>query len=170
VNSNDISGILSEVRLRSGGQAGCSIECRSQEVLRYECPMGIQNSYDQGHRLVFRRQGRGDFACHIFDPVFTALELSHCLTVRAEVPDTNKETFPAWQIARFTFPGTKYTAQKTINGTWCNGSKRPSRDLVPMPPEYNLSGAGSIIVGEQGVMVLPHWAAPQLYPHDKFKG
>jgi len=111
----------------------------------------------------------GDFACHIFDPVFTAIELSHCLTVRAEIPETNKETFPAWQIARFTFPGTKYTAEETINGTWCNGSKRPSRELVPMPPEYNLPGAGSIIIGEQGVMVLPHWAAPQLYPLEKFK-
>jgi len=50
------------------------------------------------------------------------------------VPETNKETFPAWQIAQFTFPGTKYTAEKTINGAWCNGPKQPSRDLVPMPP------------------------------------
>ncbi len=83
--------------------------------------------------------------------------------------DANKESFPAWQIARFTFPGTKYTAQKTINGTWCNGPKRPSRDLVPMPPEYNLPGAGLIIVGDQGVMALPHWAGPQLYPLEKFK-
>lgn len=111
----------------------------------------------------------GDFACHIFDPVFTALELSHCQSVRAEVPQTNKETFPAWQIAQLTFPGTKYTAEKTIGGTWCNGPKQPSRDLVPMPAEYNLPGAGSIVIGEQGVMVLPHWAEPQLYPLDKFK-
>lgn len=112
----------------------------------------------------------GDFACHIFDPVFTAIEVSHCQTVRAEVPETNKETFPAWQIAQFTFPGTKYTAEETVSGTWHNGSKRPSRDLVPMPAEYNLPGAGSIIIGEQGVMVLPHWAGPQLYPLEEFKG
>ena len=112
----------------------------------------------------------GDFACHIFDPVFTALELGHCLSVRTEGPDADKETFPAWQITHFTFPGTKYTAEKTINGTWHNGSKRPSRDLVPMPAEYRLPGAGSIIIGREGVMVLPHWAGPQLYPLEKFKG
>jgi len=112
----------------------------------------------------------GDFACHIFDPVFTAIEVSHCLSVLAEVPETNKETFPGWQIARFTFPGTKYTAGNTIKGTWYNGSKRPSRELVPMPAEYKLPGSGSIIIGEEGVMVLPHWAGPQLYPLEKFKG
>ncbi|MHC4745498.1 MAG: Gfo/Idh/MocA family protein, partial [Planctomycetota bacterium] len=112
----------------------------------------------------------GDFACHIFDPVFTAIEVSHCKTVRAEVPKTDKETFPNWQIAHFTFPGTKYTAEDAIDGTWYNGPKRPSRDLVPMPPEYKLPGAGSIIIGHHGVMVLPHWAAPQLYPLEKFKG
>ena len=112
----------------------------------------------------------GDFACHILDPVFTALELRHCLSVRTEAPDVNKETFPAWQVAHFKFPGTKYTDSQTIEGTWYNGSKGPSRELVPMPAEYQLPGAGSIIVGEEGVMVLPHWAGPQLYPLEKFKG
>jgi len=112
----------------------------------------------------------GDFACHIFDPVFTALGLSHCLSVRTETSEANEETFPAWQIARYVFPGTRYTAAKTVNGTWYNGSKRPSRELAKMPPEYKLPGAGSIIIGEEGVMVLPHWAGPQLYPLEKFKG
>jgi len=112
----------------------------------------------------------GDFACHIFDPVFAALELGHCLSVRTETSDASDETFPAWQVSHFEFPGTKYTAGQTVKGTWYNGSKGPSRDLVPMPPEYQLPGSGSIIVGEEGVIVLPHWAGPQLYPLDKFNG
>jgi hypothetical protein len=112
----------------------------------------------------------GDFACHIFDPVFTALKIGAPLSVKTEVSNYNTETFPAWQIAQYEFPGTEYTAGKTIRGTWYNGEKIPPRELVPMPAEYKLPGAGSILVGEDGVMVLPHWAGPQLYPLEKFKG
>ena len=112
----------------------------------------------------------GDFACHIFDPVFTALKIGAPLSVKTEVSNYNTETFPTWQIAQYEFPGTEYTAGKTIRGTWYNGEKIPPRELVPMPAEYKLPGAGSILVGEDGVMVLPHWAGPQLYPLEKFKG
>jgi predicted dehydrogenase len=112
----------------------------------------------------------GDFACHILDPVFTALMLGAPLSVMTEVSDYNPETFPAWQIVHYEFPGTEYTAGKTVRGTWYNGEKIPSRDLVPMPAEYKLPGSGSIIIGEDGVMVLPHWSGPQLYPQEKFKG
>jgi len=112
----------------------------------------------------------GDFACHIFDPVFTALKIGAPLSVKTDVSNYNTETYPVWQIAQYDFPGTEFTAGKTIQGTWYNGEKIPPRDLVPMPAEYKLPGAGSILVGEDGVMVLPHWAGPQLYPLEKFKG
>jgi hypothetical protein len=35
--------------------------------------------------------------------------------------------------------------------------------------EMSLPGAGSIFVGTQGVLVLPHIARPLLYPDKKFK-
>ncbi|MBN1124018.1 MAG: Gfo/Idh/MocA family oxidoreductase [Sedimentisphaerales bacterium] len=114
----------------------------------------------------------GDFTCHIFDPPFTAMGLSHCLSVKTEVPheEWNGENYPSWQIHEFLFPGTKYTEGKTIKGTWYSGGKRPPDGLVEMPPERKLPGAGSMFIGTEGVMVLPHWAGPQLYPMDKFKG
>ncbi len=112
----------------------------------------------------------GDFACHIFDPVFTALKLEAPLSVKTEVSNYNTETYPVWQVVEYEFPGTEFTAGKTVKGTWYNGEKIPPRELVPMPTEYKLPHAGSIIVGEEGVMVLPHWAGPQLYPLEKFKG
>jgi len=112
----------------------------------------------------------GDFACHILDPVFTALKLGDPLSVMTEVSNYNTETYPAWQVVHYEFPATAYTAGKTVQGTWYNGEKTPHRELVPMPAEYRLPGAGSIIVGEEGVMVLPHWSGPQLYPLERFKG
>ncbi len=114
----------------------------------------------------------GDFTCHIFDPPFTAMGLSHCLSVETEAPadEWNGENYPSWQIHHFEFPGTRYTAGKTIMGHWYSGGKRPPEGLIELPPERKLPGAGSLIIGTEGAMVLPHWAGPQLYPMEKFRG
>ncbi|MCF7669737.1 MAG: Gfo/Idh/MocA family oxidoreductase [Verrucomicrobia bacterium] len=113
----------------------------------------------------------GDFTCHIFDPVFTALGLSHCLSVQTEAPadEWNGENYPSWQIHQFEFPGTRYTEGDRIKGVWYSGGKRPPEDLVQLPADKQLPGAGSLIVGTGGVMVLPHWSNPELYPVDDFK-
>ena len=37
-----------------------------------------------------------------------------------------------------------------------------------MPGDKKLPGGGSLIIGELGVMVLPHVGMPQLYPEEKF--
>jgi hypothetical protein len=112
----------------------------------------------------------GDFGCHILDPVFTGLKLGAPLSIMTEVSDYNPETYPAWQIVHYEFGGTEYTAGKTIRGNWYNGERILSRDLVPASSEYKLPASGSILIGEDGVMVLPHWSGPQLYPKEKFEG
>lgn len=110
----------------------------------------------------------GDFACHIFDPVFTAIAPGAVLKVSAETAEPNAETWPAWNVVRFEMKGSKYTQGETINATWYDG-KQPPIELAQMPEGYNLPGSGSLIVGVEGVMVLPHWAGPQLYPLEKFR-
>jgi len=114
----------------------------------------------------------GDFTCHIFDPPFTAMGLSHCLSVETEAPtdEWNGENYPSWQIHRFEFPGTKYTEGRTIRGTWYSGGKRPPKDLITLPEKRTMPAAGSLIIGTEGKMILPHWAGPQLYPMEKFRG
>ncbi|HPD46178.1 MAG TPA: Gfo/Idh/MocA family oxidoreductase [Anaerohalosphaeraceae bacterium] len=111
----------------------------------------------------------GDFACHIFDPVFTAIMPGPVLKVSAETAELNTETWPAWNIVRFEMKGSKYTERATINAAWYDG-RQPPIELAQMPDGYKLPGSGSIIIGTEGVMVLPHWAGPQLYPLEKFKG
>lgn len=117
----------------------------------------------------FGTGAQGDFACHIFDPPFTALEIPPPLTVSAEVPEHDPEVWPAWEIIRYEFPGTKWTAGNTIRGTWYDGDKKPSLEGLPLPAGYELPGAGSLIIGEDGVMVLPHYNEAFLFPEDKFK-
>lgn len=110
-----------------------------------------------------------DFACHIFDPVFTAIRPGPPLTVQAENAGINAETWPLWEIVHYEFEGSAMSAGKTIQATWYDGGKKPARELAPMPAEHKLPDGGSLLIGEDGVMVLPHYAGAMLYPVEKFQ-
>ena len=110
----------------------------------------------------------GDFGCHILDPVFTALELTAPLTILAENDGVNAFTWPNAETIRFVFPGTKWTIDKTIAVTWYDGGRQPDLALAEMPADKKLPSAGSLLVGEGGTLIIPHVAAPQLYPQEKF--
>ena len=112
----------------------------------------------------------GDFGCHIFDPVFTALGIGAPLTVSCKAESISDEVWPGWIMADYEFPGTALTAGKTIRATWMDGPKQPSTDLSPhLPKEYALPSSGSMLIGEDGTLIIPHVAAPKLYPEEKFK-
>ncbi len=110
----------------------------------------------------------GDFACHIFDPVFTALELGAPLSVHAENDGLNAQTWPSSETIRYLFPGTAFTADKTLPVTWYDGGRQPDSSLAQLPPGKSLPAAGSLFIGEGGVLLLPHVGMPQLYPQEKF--
>src|SRR5204863_6356766 len=74
----------------------------------------------------------GDFGCHILDPVFTALELTAPISIRAENEGLNPETWPAAETVRYLFPGTAWTAGKTLQLTWYDGGRLPDRALTQM--------------------------------------
>ena len=114
--------------------------------------------------------GLGDFGCHIMDPVFTALDLTAPISVVAKNSGINNQIWPTHETIKYVFPGTEYTAGKTMNLTWMDGGLKPSHKLAQMPGDIDLPGSGSIFIGEGGTMVLAHVAGPRLYPLDKFKG
>ncbi|MEQ1860046.1 MAG: Gfo/Idh/MocA family oxidoreductase [Chthoniobacteraceae bacterium] len=110
----------------------------------------------------------GDFGCHILDPVFTALEIKSPLTIRGANDGLNKYTWPAAETIEYVFPGTKYTTGKTLPVTWYDGGRMPDAALAQMPADKKLPGSGSLLIGEGGVLLIPHVAMPQLYPVEKF--
>ena len=111
----------------------------------------------------------GDFGCHIFDPIFTALELEAPLTVTCDAECVSDEVWPHWNSARYVFPGTPMTVHDTIVGTWSDGGRQPSPSVsAHLPQDKALPGSGSIVIGEEGVLLIPHVAAPRLYPEEKF--
>jgi len=120
-------------------------------------------------RIDFGTGSLGDMACHIFDPVFSALQLTAPVSVRSEGSAPNQWNWALHSHVEYLFPGTVYTAEKTLPVTWYDGSQRPPASIRALLEGDELPGAGSIFVGTQGVLVLPHIARPMLYPDKKFK-
>jgi predicted dehydrogenase len=110
----------------------------------------------------------GDMGCHIFDPVFAALGLGSPSSVTSSGPAASMETFAADSDITYTFPGTEFTTE-SLKMRWTDGSgpSRPDASRASLPEGVSLPGAGSFLVGEKGVMVIPHWSTPRLYSAGK---
>lgn len=109
----------------------------------------------------------GDFACHILDPVFNALELTAPKTIRAEAPPINREIWTKKNLVEYVFPGTKRTAGETLKLTWRDGDGHlPPIEGLGLPAGHKLPGSGSVLVGEKGTMLLPHVGMPRVYLSD----
>jgi predicted dehydrogenase len=120
-------------------------------------------------RLDFGTGTFGDMGCHIFDPVFDSLGLTAPRSVRSEGTAPNKWNWALDSHIKYTFEGTKFTAGKTIEVTWYDGASKPPADIIALLEGDELPNTGSIFVGTEGVMVVPHIARPILYPDKKFK-
>jgi len=110
----------------------------------------------------------GDFGCHILDPVFTALGIRSPVSIEAQNDGTTSEVWPGPETVTFEFPATEHTVDGTIKLIWRDGGLKPPKELAQMPDGTELPGAGSLFIGEGGVMVLPHVGKPALYPQSKF--
>jgi len=120
-------------------------------------------------RLDFGTGTFGDMGCHIFDPVFKALVLTAPLTVRSTGPAPTANNWANDAIVHFTFPQTAHTVGPAIPITWYDGDQRPPREAVAsVLGDKPLPDQGSLFLGEKGALLLPHVAAPELLPADRF--
>ena len=120
-------------------------------------------------RLDFGTGTFGDMGCHIYDPVFGALALTAPLSVRSEGPTPNRWNWANNATIEYLFPGTKFSADDTVKVTWYDGDAHPPAAIKALLEGDEMPGQGSIFLGTQGAMLLPHIARPQLYPVEKFK-
>jgi len=111
----------------------------------------------------------GDFGCHIFDPVFTALGIGAPISLSCEAESVSDEVHPGWTIAKYLFPGTPLTAGNTIEATWRDGGLLPPVEFSPhLEKDHDLPPSGSMLIGEEGTLIIPHVGPPQLHPRPKF--
>lgn len=120
-------------------------------------------------RLDFGTGTFGDMGCHIYDPVFESLALTAPVSVRSEGPTPNQHNWADNAIVHYVFPGTEFTADRTVNVTWYDGDQRPPQQIQALITG-ELPEQGSIFVGTKGVMLLPHIGFPKLFPEQDFKG
>lgn len=129
--------------------------------------------YHQGNwrkRLDFGTGTFGDMGCHIFDPVFKALELTSPLTVQSKGPAPSSYNWANDAIVHFTYPETKQTIGPVIPITWYDGDQRPSKEITgPVLGNRELPDQGSLFLGEKGAMLLPHVAMPILLPETSYQ-
>jgi hypothetical protein len=69
---------------------------------------------------------------------------------------------------RYLFPGTSFTTGD-VKVTWYDGEQKLPADVMALLEGDERPNTGSIFVGTQGALVLPHWARPLLYPDKKYK-
>lgn len=132
---------------------------------RVYCPFTWRDWQDFGSGAL------GDFGCHIFDPVFTALDIKGGpKTIKNENTGMNDEVWPASQKVHYLFPGTEFTAGDTLKITWYDGGRLPNPKLAQLTGEQRLPNRGSFFVGEKGSLMLPHSASspPELNPTAKY--
>jgi predicted dehydrogenase len=120
-------------------------------------------------RLDFGTGTFGDMGCHIFDPVFSALGLSTPISVRSEGPAPNQWNWAIDSHIEYVFPGTQFTASKTLPVTWYDGNAKPRKEILDLLEGDEAPNTGSILVGTEGTLVIPHVNHPMLYPDSKFK-
>jgi predicted dehydrogenase len=120
-------------------------------------------------RLDFGTGTFGDMGCHIFDPVFSALELGAPLSVHSEGVAPNQWNWALDSKIQYVFPGTPHTAERTIRVTWYDGAQKPPADVLALLEGDERPNTGSIFVGTHGTLVLPHVSRPLLYPDKKYK-
>jgi predicted dehydrogenase len=120
----------------------------------------------------------GDMGCHIMDMPYRALGLGMPIAVNASVePEWRNnaarraDTFPTWQIVKYTYAGTELTAGKTVDITWSDGFKYPPAELQKtLLEDRKYPAQGALLIGQQGTMLMPHGSGPVLYPTEKLKG
>ena len=118
----------------------------------------INGEYHPGEwrrRVGFGTGTLGDMGCHIYSPPYRALKLTSPVAVTSYGPPPTDESWGTKARIKLTYPGTEFTAGPAVDVWWYDGGELPppaiAEALGPrLPPQ------GSVLVGTDGVLVLPH--------------
>jgi hypothetical protein len=111
----------------------------------------------------------GDFACHILDPVFMALDLTLPISVVADNRPLGDQLWTRRCMVKYRIPGTAHTTDDVLPLTWYDGKDhKPELAGQGLPDDFELPVAGSVLVGETGTLLIPHVGESRLFPEQKF--
>lgn len=108
----------------------------------------------------------GDMGCHILDPVFGGLEFTGARSVVSNLEGPPRpENHPYNAHVTWEMEATRRTKGR-IRMHWYHGDTRPDPSVLP---GNEIPNTGSVVIGELGRMVIPHWAIPTVYGPDNRK-
>jgi predicted dehydrogenase len=110
-------------------------------------------------RVGFGTGTLGDMGCHIYSPPYRALKLTSPVNVTAFGPSPTAESWATKAKVKLTYPGTEYTAGSTVDMWWYDGGELPP-DAIREPIGTRWPDQGSVVVGTEGMLVLPHGSTP----------
>ncbi len=134
----------------------------------------VSNIYHPGNwrKLIdFGTGTLGDMGVHIFDTPYAALELTFPKWARTSCRAPTGVGHPEKNVVVYEFPGTRHTTDSLI-WKWYDGAFAPPKgddENLKLPEGLMLPGQGSLFVGEEGLMLLPHVGEAQLFPEEKFR-
>jgi hypothetical protein len=118
-------------------------------------------------RVGFGTGTLGDMGCHIYSPPYRALKLTSPVAVTSYGPAPTAESWATKARIKLTYPGTEYAADHTIDMWWYDGGELPP-DVIREPIGDRWPDQGSVVVGTDGLIVLPHMTAdPFVLPQSK---
>jgi predicted dehydrogenase len=128
---------------------------------------GVYHPGEWRRRVGFGTGTLGDMGCHIYSPPYRALMLTSPVSVTAYGPSPTDHSWATKARVKLTYPGTRYTAGPTVDVWWYDGGEVPP-DAIREPIGGQFPQQGSVIVGTDGMLVLPHGSAePFVLPVEK---
>ena len=109
-------------------------------------------------RVAFGTGTLGDMGCHIYSPPYRALKLTSPVEVTSYGPGPISESWATRARVKVTYPGTEYTAGPRVDVWWYDGGEMPP-DSIREQVGARLPQQGSVVVGTEGLIVLPHMSA-----------
>jgi predicted dehydrogenase len=128
---------------------------------------GVYHPGEWRKRVGFGTGTLGDMGCHIYSPPYRALKLTFPVSVTAYGPSPTEESWATKARVKLTYPGTEYTAGSTVDVWWYDGGELPP-DAIREPVGARFPQQGSVVVGTDGLLVLPHGSPePFVLPDSK---
>ena len=118
-------------------------------------------------RIGFGTGTLGDMGCHIFSPPIRGTNLYLPTSITSYGPGAAHGNWPIDARIKYVFPGTSLTAGQTLDFWWYDGATRPPQAVADLVGG-KLPSQGSVIVGTEGTILLPHIGAPTLHPSERF--
>jgi len=128
---------------------------------------GVYHPGEWRRRVGFGTGTLGDMGCHIYSPPYRALKLTSPVSVTSYGPVPTADSWATKARVKLTYPGTEFSANQTVDVWWYDGGELPP-DAVREPVGSLWPEQGSVIIGTDGMLVLPHGSAqPFVLPVEK---